>query len=74
MATASREVSEKDCLIDGTIVDISVPFCYTIGEVGPTTGNILRTVEDCENEVRAEIDQGVVNGMSMCMTSEVSEI
>ena len=74
MATARREVNEKDCLVDGTIIDISVPFCYTIGEEGPTTGNILRTVEDCENEVRAEIDQGVINGLSMCMTSEISEI
>lgn len=59
-------------LKDGTIVDISVPFSYTIGEEGPTTGNILRTVEDCENEVRAELDQGVVNGVSVCMTSEIS--
>jgi hypothetical protein len=61
-------------LKEGTIVDISVPFCYTIGEEGPTTGNILKTVEDCENEVRAELDQGVVNGVSVCMTSDISEI
>ena len=60
-------------LKDGTIVDISVPFCYTIGKVSATTGKILRTIEDCKNEVRAEIDQGVVNGISVCMTSEISE-
>jgi hypothetical protein len=74
MAIAKREIENGLCLRNGDIVDVSVPFCYTIGEVGPTTGNILRTLEDCENEVRAEIDQGVVNGASMCMTSEVSEI
>jgi hypothetical protein len=62
----------KEELKDGTIVDISVPFCYTIGEEGPTTGKILRTIEDCENEVRAELDQGVVDGVSVCMTSEIS--
>ena len=72
MAKQTKDISDKDCLQDGTIVDISVPFSYTIGEEGPTTGNILRTVEDCENEVRAELDQGVVNGVSVCMTSEVS--
>ena len=59
-------------LKDGAIIDISVPFCYTIGEEGPTTGKILRTIEDCEDEVRAELDQGVVNGVSVCMTSEIS--
>lgn len=63
----------KGRLKEGTIVDISVPFCYTIGEEGPTTGKILRTIEDCENEVRAELDEGVVNGVSVCMTSNVEE-
>lgn len=49
-------------LKEGQDITINIPFTYTIGEEGPTTGKILETVEDCANEVRAELDAGMING------------
>jgi hypothetical protein len=40
----------------GTEVTINIPFTYTIGEEGYHSGKVLKTIEDCENEVRAEIE------------------
>jgi len=45
----------------GTEVTINIPFTYTIGEEGYHSGKVLKTIEDCENEVRAEIEAGVLN-------------
>lgn len=45
-------------LKEGQEVKLSVPFVYTIGEEGPVTGKLLKTIEDCKDEVRAEIEQG----------------
>lgn len=73
MAKLTKEISNSDCLENGTRVYVNIPFEYEIGEEGPTTGNILRTVEDCENEVRAELDNGVINGVSVLLTSMVKE-
>jgi hypothetical protein len=50
-------MSEK--LKKGMMVTVNVPFTYTIGDTGFATGKVLRTIEDCENEVRAEIDNGM---------------
>ena len=46
-------------LKEGQVVTINVPFTYTIGEEGNFTDNVLLTVEDCENEVRAELNDGL---------------
>ena len=46
-------------LKEGQEVTINIPFTYTIGEEGPVTGKILKTIEDCQNEVREEIDNGI---------------
>jgi len=43
----------------GQEIKLNVPFIYTIGEEGPITGNVLETIEDCMEEVRAEIEQGI---------------
>ena len=60
-------MSEK--LKKGTFVTVNVPFTYEIGEPGPITGKILRTIEDCEDEVRAEIDAGI-DTLNMSFDSE----
>ena len=45
----------------GQQITINIPFTYTIGEDGYHSGKVLKTIEDCENEVRAEIEDGVLN-------------
>ena len=51
----------KGKLKEGQEVTINIPFTYTIGEMGYHSGKVLETIEDCENEVRAEIEAGVLN-------------
>ena len=48
-------MTKTTLLENGETVAVNIPFTYTIGETGATTGKILRTIEDCENEVRAEV-------------------
>jgi hypothetical protein len=43
----------------GTEVTINIPFTYTIGEEGPHSGEVLRTIQDCKDEVIQEIEDGV---------------
>lgn len=57
-------------LKEGQDVTINIPFTYTIGEEGPVTGNLLETIEDCENEVRAELDAGNLDSCSALFTLE----
>jgi hypothetical protein len=45
----------------GQEIKLNVPFTYTIGEEGYITGKVLETIEDCMEEVRAEIEQGICN-------------
>ena len=52
---------------EGEEVTINIPFTYTIGEEGPTTGKILETIEDCMDEVRAELDEGFINGCDVLL-------
>ena len=56
-------------LAKGLTVTVNVPFTYTIGEEGAVTGKVLQTIEDCEDEVRAEIDGGMVT-LNMSLDSE----
>ena len=56
-------------LAKGLTVTVNVPFTYTIGEEGFATGKVLRTIEDCANEVRAEIDNGL-DTANMTLDSE----
>ena len=48
-------------------VTINIPFTYTLGEEGPTTGKILDTVKACMEEVRAEIDEGNLTGVDVLL-------
>ena len=60
-------------LKDGQQVTINIPFIYTIGDEGFNSGKVLRTIEDCENEVLAEIRNGVLDGDLNVMMEEGSE-
>ena len=53
---------------EGEFVTINIPFCYEIGEEGPITGKVLETIEDCMDEVRAELDAGNINGTHVALT------
>jgi hypothetical protein len=53
-------------LENGTEVQVLIPFTYTIGEEGFYSGKILETIEDCEQEVLAELKCG-----SLSDTAEV---
>ena len=54
-------MSKRIKLKEGQEVTINIPFVYTIGDIGYHSGKVLETIEDCENEVRAEIEAGVLN-------------
>lgn len=56
-------------LAKGLTVTVNVPFTYTIGEEGAVTGKVLRSIADCEDEVRAEIDGGM-DTLNMSLDSE----
>jgi len=62
-------MSKTAKLQKGENVTVNIPFTYTIGEPGPVTGKILRTIEDCENEVRAEVEAGM-DTVNMSLDSE----
>lgn len=40
----------------GTNIQVKIPFLYTIGEEGYYTDKVLNTVEDCIEEVKAELE------------------
>lgn len=61
---------EKLKLKKGQEVTINIPFTYTIGEEGFHSGKVLETIEDCKNEVLAEIEAGVLNNGEVFMNVE----
>lgn len=46
---------------NGTVIVVNIPFEYTIGEKGTYSGKVLRSIEDCKDEVRAELRAGVLD-------------
>lgn len=42
----------------GTKVLVSIPFTYNIGEEGISTEKVLETIQDCKDEVVAELESG----------------
>ena len=46
-------------LKEGQEITINVPFTYTIGEEGYASGKVLKTIQDCMDEVQTEIDNGL---------------
>jgi hypothetical protein len=59
-------------LKDGQEVTINVPFTYTIGDEGFRTDKVLKTVQDCKDEVLAEIESGVLNESEVFMEVVIS--
>jgi hypothetical protein len=56
----------------GQQVTINVPFTYTIGDEGFRTDKVLKTVQDCKDEVLAEIEDGVLNESEVFMEVVIS--
>lgn len=54
----------------GQEVTINIPFTYTIGEEGYHSGKVLETIQDCKDEVLAEIDAGAINSTDLYLTAE----
>lgn len=54
-------------LENGQEVTINIPFTYTIGEMGFHSGKVLKTVQDCKDEVLAEIEAGVLTNNEVFM-------
>lgn len=52
---------ENRKLKTGEEVTVNIPFTYTIGEKGFYTGKVLKTIQDCKDEVLAEIEAGVLD-------------
>ena len=57
-------------LEEGQEVTINIPFTYTIGDEGYNSGLTLNTIEDCKEEVAAELDNGVVNSSDVFLEVE----
>jgi predicted DNA-binding antitoxin AbrB/MazE fold protein len=67
-------MSKKAKLKEGQKVTILIEFTYTIGEQGYQTDKTIETIEDCMDEVRAEIDNGGISGSNVELTiGEISE-
>jgi len=64
-------MSKTAKLAKGLTVTVNIPFTYTIGEEGYHSNKVLNTIEDCENEVRAEFENGAFNENEMSLDSEV---
>jgi len=47
---------KKIKLKEGQEITISIPFTYTIGQEGYYTGKKILTIQDAEDEVKAEIE------------------
>ena len=52
-------------LVVGQEVTILIPFTYTIGEEGNFSNKVLNTIEDCKNEVKAELDENNINSSNV---------
>ena len=61
-------MDEKIKRYEGQEITINIPFTYIIGEVGYHTGRTLETIEDCKNEVLAEVEASVLNTNEIFLT------
>jgi hypothetical protein len=69
--TKKENMSSNKELKEGQEITINIPFTYTIGEEGFNSGKFLKTIQDCKDEVLAEIENGNLNHGEIFM--EVSE-
>lgn len=54
----------SDKLEKGTFVTVNIPFSYEIGQEGYFSGKLLETIQDCEDEVYAELENRGMIGES----------
>lgn len=57
-------------LKEGQEVTINIPFTYCIGDVGYNTQKELKTVEDCKDEVKAELDNQIITSNNVLLKVE----
>lgn len=66
-----KETLRKGVVLEvGQEVTINMPFTLTIGDEGWYTDKTLMTIADCEDEVRAEIDDGDLNSSNIMLNVE----
>jgi len=46
-------------------ITINIPFTYTIGDRGFHSGKVLKTIQDCKDEVLLEIESGLYGEVLM---------
>lgn len=46
-------------------ITINIPFTYTIGDRGFHSGKVLKTIQDCKDEVLLEIKSGLYGEVLM---------
>ena len=63
-----NNTNNKHQLKEGQEITINIPFTYTIGDEGFNTGKILKTIQDCKDEVIAEIENGNLNNGDIILT------
>ena len=63
-------MDEKIKIKEGEEITINIPFTYTIGEIGYYSGRLLETIEDCKNEVLAEITENYFDPANILLTAE----
>jgi hypothetical protein len=51
---------KKKKLKEGQEITVSIPFTYTVGQEGYYTSKKILTIQDAEDEVKAEIKAGVL--------------
>jgi|TARA_Y100000289_G_scaffold54301_1_gene56655 hypothetical protein len=51
-------------------ITINIPFTYTIGDRGFHSGKVLKTIQDCKDEVLLEIESGLHGEVFMRITEE----
>ena len=47
-------------LEEGQEITVNIPFTYTIGTKSYHTDKVIETISDCFEEVRNEIDEGIL--------------
>ena len=54
----------------GQEITINIPFTFTIGDVGVNSNKVLKTIQDCKDEVLSEIESGICGEVFMKITEE----
>ena len=54
----------------GQEITINIPFTYTIGDRGFHSGKVLKTIQDCKDEVLSEIESGICGEVFMKLAEE----